>query len=530
VTPSQLPRRFGPYVIVRHLNEGGMGTVHLAVSGKPGYEKACVLKQMLVEAANAIPEQEARFRREAQIVRRLSHGAIAQTLAVGEVAGTPYIAQEFIHGRDLSQVVTACSTAGERFPKTIAVHVVREVARALAYAHEFDGLGLVHRDVTPHNVMLGFAGEIKLVDFGIAKSRFDPALTEPGAMLGRRNYMAPEVLAGGEPDHRADLFSLGVVLWELLAGRLLALAGGTAADPPPPSSFNPEIPPDLDAIALRAIAWQAADRFQSAQDLHSALGPFVPRAFMGDAAVREFLARHYDVERQRNNLRSDLATATPLLDPAPADVPPATETQDVPRTRRWPFFLLAAALVGAAGAGVAVQRGRGGETSPRPRPSPVVPSRGASNPSEVVPAVPPPAPPSTPEPAAEPEAPAERTTVAAPAPSAPSRRNAPTLRPRRTTTRSASAAPRSAAELLDEAERAYSQGDVGEAIRKAQLAVERGGGPRAHSWLGNLLSEVGRYAEAERHLEIATRANPSDLTAASVLRVVRKKLGRDHAE
>lgn len=529
VNTLRLPRRFGPYVIVRHLNEGGMGTVQLAVTGKPGLEKACVLKQMLPEAAAVIPEQEARFRREAQIVRRLSHGSIAQTLAVGDVDGTPFIAQEFIHGRDLSQVMNACTTAGERIPTPVAVHVVREVARALAYAHEFEGLGLVHRDVTPQNVMLGFAGEIKLVDFGIAKSRFDPSLTQPGAMLGRRNYMAPEVLAGGDVDPRADLYSLGVVLWELLAGRLLSISGGSSAERPAPSAFNPDVPADLDAIAMRAIAWLPDDRFQSAQELHSALGPFVPRAFMGDAAVRDFLARQYDVDRQRKLLRDELATATTLLDPTE---PISDRNQPAERSRRlWPWVVGTAAFV-TMGAVVATT-GRGGRGAAS-TPAPSLPSNPSTSPVAIAPpAVPPPAAVAPPPRAPNPEPPEAATVTPPPRqtqrPAIPARKHRPDVKPaERGGVENGHAEP-SATELLAASERSYAEGRTDEAIRQGRAAIERGGGARAHAWLGSVFLQLGRNEDAVRQLELATRLDPSDVTATSRLEIARKRVRATNA-
>jgi serine/threonine protein kinase len=207
------PQQFGSYVLLRMLGAGGMGDVYLALTGKPGIERPCVVKRL---AQHSSSEDRERFRREAGLARTLSHGAIVPTLAVDEVDDEIVIAQEFLHGCSVTNLLATCLRQREHLPARLALHITREVARALAYAH---GQGVVHRDIAPDNVMLTFAGEVRLLDFGIARIASDPRLTRPGWSVGREAYAAPEVVAGGAGDPRSDVFSLGVLLWQLLSRR-----------------------------------------------------------------------------------------------------------------------------------------------------------------------------------------------------------------------------------------------------------------------------------------------------------------------
>src|SRR4051812_128559 len=319
-------QRLGPYVLLRTSGAGGMGRIDLALRAQPdGVPTLCVLKRIHAELRSR--EQDARFRREANIARQLSHTAIARTLGVEEIDGELVLLQELVHGVDARLLGTRLASAGERIPLATTLHIASEVARALSYAHAFGDLGIVHRDVTPDNVMLSFAGEVKLIDFGIARSDVDAALTSAGQIVGRPTYTAPEIWKGAQADRRADIYSLGVVVWQLLTGRRFAEAGPDDQSPTPaPSAHNPDVSADLDAVVMRALASGPEQRYQDAAELQEALRAFVPPGFLPERALAELLARHFDVPRERRMLAAEVARATRSLDRAGTVHEPAGDT------------------------------------------------------------------------------------------------------------------------------------------------------------------------------------------------------------
>ena len=352
-------RRFGPYALIQLSGAGGMGRVDVALTTRPGgLTRLCVLKRMHSELRT--PEQEKRFRREASIALRLSHGAIAQTLDVEEIDGELCILQEFVHGTNLAQLENRAA-GHEPLPVPLSLHIVREVARGLAYAHAFDGSGIVHRDVTPDNIMLSFSGEVKLVDFGIAKSLGEQtALTEVGHVVGRPIYTAPEVAAGAAASPRSDIYSLGVVLWQLLTGRTFPDPPVRDA-PPAPSEANPAVTPEIDSVVACALAPDPAARYQTADELHEALTRLMPAGFVADRTLADFLAAHFPVEAERRMLSEDIARAKSQLatDPAtPASMPQdqTPSTSRVPRSRTHPAALAAIVILVVAGVATLAHR------------------------------------------------------------------------------------------------------------------------------------------------------------------------------
>jgi serine/threonine-protein kinase len=298
-------RRFGPYLVLRTFGAGGMARIDVAIRAEPRGRagtgpRVHVLKRMHADFRS--PEQEARFRREARIAARLHHPAIASTVAVDEIDGELVLLQELVHGVNLAQLETRAAAAGERLPVAIAVHVVSEIARALDYAHDFGALGIVHRDVTPDNVMLAFSGHVKLVDFGLARSDADTMRTGAGQIVGRPVYTPPEVWEGAAADRRADVYALGVILWQLLTGRRLE---------PRFSGTAPEIPAALAAVAMRALAPEPEERFQTAAALAEALRPFCSAA--RSQALARVVARYFDVERERRMMADEVRRAQALL-------------------------------------------------------------------------------------------------------------------------------------------------------------------------------------------------------------------------
>jgi eukaryotic-like serine/threonine-protein kinase len=343
-------QRLGPYVVLRASGAGGMARVDLALRGTREHAELFVLKRMHAEFRSA--EQEARFRREAGIAARLRHDAIARSLGIEDIAHEPVLLNELVLGVDLRRLMDRAASAGESLPYPLSVYVVCEVARALDYAHGFGGLHIVHRDVTPDNIMLAFSGRVKLIDFGIARSDLDRTLTRAGTVVGRPVYTAPEVWEGARADRRADVYSLGVVLWQLATGKRL-----DARDSSPGLELCPTGAPDgLIAIAARALAPDPADRPQTAGQLRASLLAFLPPRGGGPALLARSLARHFDVERERKMLDDDIARARMLLAPVATPRPPLASPARPARTgaRRALAILVAAAVVVAVLAAILV--------------------------------------------------------------------------------------------------------------------------------------------------------------------------------
>src|ERR1044071_9455467 len=258
---NEVPRRFGPYVLLKPLARGGMGALYLALSGPEDSAKLVVIKTVLPHLADK--EYLQRFGEGAQVVVRLSPGNLVPVFDSGQADGEIYLAMDFVEGRDLRATWNRCAKKGIAFPIDVAVHIVKELARGLHYAHSFGSLKLVHRDVSPPNVLLSYSGEVKVTDFGLASSTLKMEKTAPGSIDGKVSYMAPEQARGEPLDGRTDLYAAGIILWELLTGRQLFPPGKEqpqdllkrARNPVavPPSQRAPRVPPALDAICLKAL-------------------------------------------------------------------------------------------------------------------------------------------------------------------------------------------------------------------------------------------------------------------------------------
>jgi serine/threonine-protein kinase len=502
-------RRFGPYLILQLSGAGGMGRVDIVLWSRPGgFTKVGVLKRMRPELRT--PEQEARFRREASIALRMSHGAIAQTLDVVEIDGEICLLQELVHGTTLAQLEHRAAGADERLPVPLVVHVTAEIARALAYAHSFDSGGVIHRDVTPDNIMLSFSGEPKLVDFGIARSAADQPLTEIGMVVGRPLYTAPEILAGHAADARSDVFSLGVVFWQALAGREFPGVGGSPAErAPPPSSANTAVPPELDAIALKATASRPEDRYATADEMHAALAASLPQGYVASRELAAFLARHFNVERERRELAESIERARGILaaeQPPVSATPPGLDASPDHRARaprRGAALIFAGGLaLGAVVAGAAFS----------PRRSPVVPR---TEPSADVP-------PAQPAPSAVVAASQPRLPPAEVAEPPAADQTAKTRRVGRSTEHAIPA--RDNAALLRDADRSFRSGDLSTALDLARRAVRENGGGEAHLIMGKIFYSRNQLPEAEAEFERAQQARQPD--ASRYLDLVRQDLAR----
>jgi len=268
--------RFGRYEVVKELGGGAMGTVYLG-KDTVGHRNVAVktLKPNGVDAQELSAMKE-RFFREAESAKQLAHPAIVKVYDAGEENGTAYFAMELLDGVTLKDF---CAKRGGTVSVKRAIEIAAFTAEALAYAH---GKNVVHRDVKPENIMILSNGDLKITDFGVAKL-MDASQTQSGVVLGTPNYMSPEQLIGAKVDRRSDIFSLGVVLYELLTGvrpfqaknisEMLRLH--EAHQPPAPSTLRAEVPPSVDAITLRALQRDLAQRYQQgeqmAKDLRAAM-------------------------------------------------------------------------------------------------------------------------------------------------------------------------------------------------------------------------------------------------------------------
>jgi serine/threonine protein kinase len=282
-------------VLLRPLARGGMGELYLALSGAPGMEKLCVIKKVLPHLI--APDNVQRFRDEAMVAVKLSHGNLVTVFDAGHSDDQIYLAMDFIDGKDLLATWNRCAQRGVPFPVEVAAYIVKELARGLGYAHAFGGLNLVHRDVSPANVLLSYSGEVKLTDFGLATSTLKLQQTAPGIIFGKLSYLAPEQARREHLDGRTDLYVCGILLWELLTGQQLfpVKAAAFAPNNPKndstadalervrnpraiaPSQITDRVPAELDRIVMKALQPSPADRYQTGEELRADLGAFLAK-------------------------------------------------------------------------------------------------------------------------------------------------------------------------------------------------------------------------------------------------------------
>jgi serine/threonine protein kinase len=291
----------GRYRRLAELGRGGMATVYLAAArGPSGFTKLVVLKELRPDLA-----QDAEFRTmfldEARLAARLNHPNVVQTYEVGEDGNRQVIVMEYLEGQPLSR-------ARKVLPSPLVYFALSNVLAGLEHAHDlldFQGtpLKVVHRDVSPHNIFVTYSGEVKLCDFGIAKAADSSAVTATGDMKGKLSYMAPEQARGEVVDARADLFAVGVVLWETATGRrlwsnmqdvqiLAQLLGGSI---PTPRSVDPTVPPQLERICMKALAFEPDQRYSRAAELQADLDAYITslgltptRRALGEAVAQAF--------------------------------------------------------------------------------------------------------------------------------------------------------------------------------------------------------------------------------------------------
>lgn len=269
---NTFPQQFGRYYLTQKIAMGGMAEIFRAKAvGAEGFEKVVVIKRILPHFC----EDEGfvtMFKDEARVAAHLNHANVVQIFDFDEVEGLFYIAMEYVEGRDLKRVLDVGAKLSKPLSIAQAVYVMMEASQGLHYAHTrvVDGnpLNIIHRDVSPHNIMISFNGEVKIMDFGIAKAASRSTKTRVGTVKGKCAYMSPEQARGKPLDARSDLFALGVCLWEMLTGKRLfvgesdfeTLNNVLKAEVPPASELNPEVPKELDAIVLKSLARDREER------------------------------------------------------------------------------------------------------------------------------------------------------------------------------------------------------------------------------------------------------------------------------
>jgi serine/threonine protein kinase len=270
----------GKYEILRPLARGGMAELYLArPRSLPGFEKLLALKRVLPELARK-KDVVQMFLDEARLAATLEHPNVIQTYDVGVVDGNYFMAMEFLHGQSLAAVLHQLDQRGERAPLDVALEIAIRVCAGLHYAHErrsSDGrsLGIVHRDVSPQNVFVTYEGGVKLIDFGVAKAATQMNKTNHGTIKGKLSYLSPEQIRCEPLDRRSDLFSLGIVMYEMTLGRRPFPGGSdfavikqiTEETVKPPSVLDREYPPSLERVVMRMLERDRDQRQQSAREI-----------------------------------------------------------------------------------------------------------------------------------------------------------------------------------------------------------------------------------------------------------------------
>lgn len=281
--------QFGSYELIKRIAYGGMAEIHLAKTrgGLRGFERLLALKVIHPKYSE---DQEFidMLVDEAKLAVQLSHGNICQTYDLGRIDNTYYIAMEFIDGKDLYQLLVKCSELDIRIPFDIAAFIALSTAAGLQYAHTRSDnygrdLNLIHRDISPQNVLVSYDGEVKIVDFGIAKASQRGKETESGVIKGKFFYMSPEQAWGEKIDHRTDIFSTGICLYEMITGEMLyneekalvLLDKVRKAQIPNMRALRPDLPPELERITLNALRRDRDERYESAGALQGALSGFL---------------------------------------------------------------------------------------------------------------------------------------------------------------------------------------------------------------------------------------------------------------
>lgn len=355
--------RFGQYILLEKVGSGGMAELFKAKKiGIEGFERVLAIKRILPHLSSD-EEFIDMFIAEAKLVARLNHKNITQVYDFGKIGQNYFIAMEYIRGKDLRGILKRCKGENIRLPVALAVFIAKEVASALSYAHrQKDSMGgnlnIIHRDVSPQNILISYDGDVKVVDFGIAKAGAH-SKTTTGVLKGKLSYMSPEQAWGKPIDHRSDIFSLGVVLYEMLTGERLFKGDSEintlervreARVEPLPSSINTDLPSEIEAKMLKALAKDVTGRYQNASDMEADTGNILFKLLSGDPALslKQFMHDLFkaEIEAEHKSEMEEETISIPLGQETVAVSPKAEVKKTTPalKKRKGSPYAIAASL------------------------------------------------------------------------------------------------------------------------------------------------------------------------------------------
>jgi serine/threonine protein kinase len=375
------PEAFGKYFLVDRVAMGGMAEIFKAKSfSHGGFENLLVIKRILAHLSDN--EQFVRmFMDEAKVSALLQHNNVVRIFDFGKIRENYFIAMECVEGKDVKLILRKLAERRKLLPREFAVYVAMEAAKGLDYAHkrttlQGQPLDIVHRDVSPSNILVSYTGEVKVADFGIVKAANCAEDTDAGMLKGKFEYMSPEQASGKDLDRRSDIFSLGIILHEMLTGRRLfksddeikTLERIKSGDVDPPSTLNPSVPARLDEIVMRALALDPSDRYQDGRELHADLLEFLYPASpdLTQQSLSHFMAELFSEELagERNRLEEGTRVALAMheaqqsveLEPDWEEESPSSRTRAVaeptlppPPPSKLPYVIAGLALLALVG-------------------------------------------------------------------------------------------------------------------------------------------------------------------------------------
>ncbi len=313
------PQQFGKYMLTERIGAGGMAEIFRATAfGVEGFTKEICIKRILPTLTSDETFVKM-FIDEAKIAVSLHHANVVQVFDLGRIGEHYFIAMELVQGRDLLRIINQCRRNKRRLPVHIALYILSQVCKGLDYAHRVKSegrkMGIIHRDVSPSNILVSWEGEVKVADFGIAKATHREHKTVTGTMKGKYGYMSPEQVRGDRIDHRSDIFAAGILLYESLVSQRL-FKGPTdlqtlemvreAKVPVLPSAINKKVPPEVDELVMKALSLHPEDRFQTAGEMHDALADrlFETGKRVDSKALSEFMKPLFEEEIEKEEARA----------------------------------------------------------------------------------------------------------------------------------------------------------------------------------------------------------------------------------